>query len=292
MLGQRALTASVGIPVTLAVIYLGGWYLVAVVILLTTLALKEFYRLAYARWPEKPSLLLLPVRSVRYPGYALAVLVPAVALTATQPLFGGLLVGIALALTMLALMHWGALARGVRATAASVWITTLGTLYLPGLFSYAVYLRGLDGRSVALSGLHPAVPYGACWLTLAVVACWATDIAAYAVGKRFGRHKLCPAVSPGKTVEGAIAGLVAATLVTASLGRWFGLDLGDGLILGAALGVAGQTGDLAESKLKRWAGVKDSGTILPGHGGVLDRFDSLLVNAPVAYYYLRFLLGP
>jgi phosphatidate cytidylyltransferase len=135
------------------------------------------------------------------------------------------------------------------------------------------------------------VPYGAGWLALVVAACWAADTAAYAVGKTLGRHKLCPSISPGKTVEGAVGGLIGAMLLTFLLGQWLGLPTGHALALGALLGVAGQLGDLAESKLKRWAGVKDSGSILPGHGGVLDRFDSLLVNAPLAYYYLRFIAG-
>jgi len=133
-------------------------------------------------------------------------------------------------------------------------------------------------------------PPGACWLFLVFAACWAGDSAAYAVGRTWGHRKLWPTVSPGKTVEGALAGLLASIVIVAVLAWVFGVALYFGLALGVLMGVGGQLGDLAESKLKRWAGVKDSGSLLPGHGGVLDRFDSLLVNAPLAYFFLRAVL--
>lgn len=136
-----------------------------------------------------------------------------------------------------------------------------------------------------------SVPQGAGWLALAVAACWTTDSAALVVGKTLGSHKLWPSVSPGKTIEGSVGGLLGSVLVTLWLGRWLGLSTGHALALGCALGIVGQLGDLAESKLKRWAGVKDSGSILPGHGGMLDHFDSLLANGPFAYYYLRLFAG-
>jgi phosphatidate cytidylyltransferase len=132
-----------------------------------------------------------------------------------------------------------------------------------------------------------------------IAVTWATDTGAYAFGRMFGKHKLIPAVSPAKTVEGAVGGLVVAVL-----GAWIyaqfllkpfaqlGLSPTGIVIFGIAIGVVGQLGDLAESLLKRDAGVKDSSRLLPGHGGILDRFDSLLFVLPVAFLLLSSLLLP
>jgi phosphatidate cytidylyltransferase len=143
------------------------------------------------------------------------------------------------------------------------------------------------------------VASGALLLMLPLLATWASDIGAYAVGRAVGRHKLIPSVSPGKTVEGAIGGLIASVAVAwlfadfvlrpaAQLGfKWNPWGI---VFFGAVVGVAAQIGDLAESLLKREAGVKDSSRVLPGHGGVLDRLDSLFFVLPVAYLMTGYLL--
>ncbi len=131
-------------------------------------------------------------------------------------------------------------------------------------------------------------PDGLMWLSYAIAVAFASDTAAYVIGRRFGRHRLAPALSPGKTWEGAAAGVGGAVLVSAAL-VWIldldGLPLLTAIALGAALSVLGQIGDLGESRLKRFAGVKDSGVLLPGHGGVLDRLDSLIVIIPAVFLY-------
>jgi phosphatidate cytidylyltransferase len=140
-----------------------------------------------------------------------------------------------------------------------------------------------------------AVPSGGLLLLLPVLLTWASDIGAYAVGRTMGRHKLIPSVSPGKTIEGSVGGLLASMLVAWAYTqfvlhpashldfRWAPAGV---LAFGALVSVAAQVGDLAESLLKREAGVKDSSHIIPGHGGILDRFDSLLFVLPVAYVVL------
>lgn len=148
------------------------------------------------------------------------------------------------------------------------------------------YVSGWGSSFFALS----AGPRG--WESLAPVmmafgACWFGDTFAYLVGRAVGRTKLCPQLSPAKTVEGAVAGLLAP----AGFCAWWGtafleLDLAPAAILGALLGLAGIIGDLAESVLKRWAGVKDSSNLLPGHGGILDRFDSAFFAVPLLHYAL------
>jgi len=126
-----------------------------------------------------------------------------------------------------------------------------------------------------------------------VLVTWASDTGAYYVGRTLGRHRLAPMVSPNKTVEGLIGGLVLAVLLALVARAWFlpSFTVVDCLATGVLLSLAGSLGDLAESVLKRSAGVKDSGTILPGHGGMLDRLDSLLFTAPVFYYYVSFVKG-
>ena len=116
---------------------------------------------------------------------------------------------------------------------------------------------------------------------------WITDTAAMEIGKRWGKHKLAPNISPNKTVEGSIAGTLAAViLVSVYAVLVLGINIGIAIIMTLIASVLGQVGDLLESALKRWAGVKDSGKILPGHGGILDRFDSMLLSAPFVYIIL------
>lgn len=175
---------------------------------------------------------------------------------------------------------------------ANLGVTLFGVAYVGWLVSYLIFLRSLlPGQSIAIAlpwGPGPSVSYGA-WLTLYVIAVtWMTDTGAYAFGVRFGKksRKLAPSLSPNKTVVGAIGGLLTATLTSLLWGAWAHLPWYHCLVLGPIIGALGQIGDLCESALKRDLGIKDFGGIMPGHGGLLDRFDSLLFTAPIAYYYL------
>jgi phosphatidate cytidylyltransferase len=126
------------------------------------------------------------------------------------------------------------------------------------------------------------------WSVLAfLLVIWANDTAAYFVGIAAGRHKLAPRISPGKSWEGAAAGAVAGALVGLAVSSWLGMAAGAAAAFGLLTTVASQIGDLLESAMKRKAGVKDAGSILPGHGGILDRFDGILVAAPIAYVLVR-----
>ncbi|MFC1885491.1 phosphatidate cytidylyltransferase [Thermodesulfobacteriota bacterium] len=159
-----------------------------------------------------------------------------------------------------------------------VYKQVLGVVYIPFFLSFLVLIR--NGES------------GAIWICFLLCIIFAGDTAAYYVGTYFGKHKLCPAVSPKKTFEGAIGGLLANLLVGAlfktiflTAGSWVG-----SILFFLSVGIAGQVGDLFESEHKRLAGIKDSSGILPGHGGVLDRFDALLFAAPAAYFFKAYLL--
>jgi phosphatidate cytidylyltransferase len=153
----------------------------------------------------------------------------------------------------------------------------------------AVYLGALGGTIGALFRLPPAGD-GAWRLTLLLAIQVFSDSLAFFVGHAVGRHRLAPAVSPGKSVEGALGGLLGGVLGALAV-RHLGLPylgLVHTIALGAAVAAMGIVGDLDESLLKRWAGVKDSGALFPGHGGMLDRLDSLLFGAPVLYYYFQY----
>ena len=153
----------------------------------------------------------------------------------------------------------------------------------------AVYLGVLGGTIAALRVLPPEAD-GAWRVTLLLAIVMTSDTFAYFAGSAFGRHKLAPLVSPGKTVEG-LAGGLAGGVLAALLVRRFGLPEIPALAavaLGIVVSAFGVAGDLVESLMKRWAGVKDSGRLFPGHGGMLDRLDSLLFGAPVLYYYFLY----
>jgi len=156
--------------------------------------------------------------------------------------------------------------------------TLLGILYLVLLLSFLPLLRKM--------------PEGATYIYYLFLVTWAGDAGAFYMGINFGRHKLCPDLSPGKSIEGSIAGLLSS-LGASFLAKWWffaGLESLHALILGILLGIMGQLGDLSESLLKRGLEVKDSGSLIPGHGGFLDRVDSLLFTGPFLYFYVTFCL--
>ena len=161
--------------------------------------------------------------------------------------------------------------RGRRLRLAIAWLL-LPPAYIGGALAAAVALRGL--------GEH-----GLWWLLLAILAVYATDTGAYAVGRLLGRHPMAPAISPGKNWEGAAGGLAAAVIAAILMGILMPLPLQvwQSAAIGVILGIVSPVGDLLESKAKRLAGVKDSGNLFPGHGGMLDRLDSLLPSLTIVY---------
>jgi phosphatidate cytidylyltransferase len=169
----------------------------------------------------------------------------------------------------------------IHTAAVRVMANTFGPLYVGGALGAIVLLR----RDADVLGPHA----GAGYVVVALSLSWASDTGAYFAGRFLGKHKLYEAVSPKKTVEGALGGLAASLLSAVVAHAWFlpSLPLGEGLVLALVAGGLGQAGDLGESLLKRSFGVKDSGGIIPGHGGILDRVDALLVTAALTYLYVR-----
>ncbi len=246
----RVISSIILVPVALAAIWFGGFLFAALVGLISSVAAWELGRMLGAR----------PF------GLYFIILVFA----AIVPIFVYLLAG----------PEWGVAALALSAFLAVIYDAV--TRDLLGLCFLGVLYIGLP--ALALVALRHTDNLGLFAVTLVFVTVWATDIGAFFVGRRFGGPKLAPSISPGKTWSGAFGGLVAALLSGMALAGATegGSVLGMGIVA-AVLSVAAQVGDLAESMLKRHAGVKDSGTIIPGHGGVLDRVDGLFFACVVAY---------
>lgn len=266
-LRQRTLTILWGLPIVAACVCLGGWLLFAGTVVLTGVGIAEF-------WPlGRP---FGVVGRVRLELGAAALLLVVGAWLGPGPFSAAL--GAAVVVAVLGGVIRAAATPGgeaLRATLGGTVWAIVALLYIPWLLGYVLLLR--ESGTGAL-GLHRAVA--------ALGLIWCGDALAFLSGTMFGRHRLAVAISPGKTVEGAVAAVVGGALAGAALGGWVALPAWAGALTGLALGGTGLAGDLWESLVKRAAAVKDSGTVVPGHGGVLDRFDSLLLGAPVAYWLL------
>ena len=166
------------------------------------------------------------------------------------------------------------------------WVGTVFASLYPSLLAFAAALVGLtpQPQTSSLFGLH--LDFGRILLLILVLTVWTVDSGAYLAGRTFGRRKMSPHISPNKTWEGAIGGTIAGVAVCTLLAAGTDLTYTIGAALGLVIAVFGQAGDLAESVLKRAAGAKDSGTMIPGHGGFLDRVDSFLFAAPAMYALL------
>jgi phosphatidate cytidylyltransferase len=200
--------------------------------------------------------------------------------------FAMALAGVVMSGLILALVRNSDLRKSVDAVA----LTMLGILYVAFLMPHYAWLHRLPDPVLPRAG----VPGGWRWVVLTLVVAMAGDVGGYFGGRYYGRHKLMPEVSPGKTVEGTLAafGGNVAGGIFCKLTFFPALDWVEVFALSLAAGCLAQVGDLCESMLKRAFGAKDSGWIIPGHGGVLDRIDSLVFPAPLIYYYARFLFIP
>jgi phosphatidate cytidylyltransferase len=191
---------------------------------------------------------------------------------------GGVTQAAVAAIVMLTLMAGLVVPQELSVSVQSAAFTLLGVLYVGWLLSYVILLRLL--------------PEGSSYVFYIFGVVWLGDAAAMYVGNWLGRHKLVPIISPRKTVEGAIGGVIGSLCGAAVGGFWLPeLTLSQSLISGAILAVLGQLGDLSESLLKRGVGTKDSGMLIPGHGGILDKVDGILFGAPALYYYILYGTG-
>ena len=256
---SRLATAFVGIPLLVVVVWAGGGVFVLVAACAASAGAVEVCRMARFR--------VLAPQTLAAAAIAAAI----VALAPHEPVYA--LAGGAAAAVASTVLLLSPAPRRVRW--ARVLGVTLGAAAYPGaLLAYAPLIREAD--------------HGLAWISFALIVTFSTDTAAFFVGKAIGKRPLAPAISPNKTWEGAIGGALAAlvsALVSASAlsidAPWTAVA-----VLGILLGIVGQAGDLFESKLKRLSDVKESGRLLPGHGGILDRLDSIVFNLAVVYYFI------
>lgn len=270
MLRERLAVTLLLVPTALWIIASGGWLYLAVVPLLLGAAALE-YGLLFRRGGQRPSLGLLVAGTVL--------------LSAGRQLFDWQRLGLVLAALLLAAMAWHALdyERGAPLAGSDFAVTVSGMLYLGWIGGYLIALRGLPG--------------GEWWVLLALPTVWVADSAAYVVGRAIGRHKLSPRLSPNKTWEGYLAGLVVGALAGAGFAALWRLGAGPasqltpglGALLGAILGAVTPLGDLGISMFKRQLQVKDTSSLLSGHGGALDRLDSWLWAGALTFYLVGWL---
>ena len=278
---QRILSSIVLLPIIALIVWWGEPLVSATVILIAVIALHELFGLFRGGGYQ-------PRRSAGYLSVSLFII--AAALRARVGLDW---TGLALVTSIIASLSVE-LPRRNRQHELLHWSLTLsGATYIGWTLAHFVLLRAIEtplnpGGWLSFLRLEP----GAAWIVFVLAITFLSDTGAYFTGRLLGQHRMAPYISPKKSWEGAIGGLVFATLTGVLLVYLLGLSIP--LWLGALLGcigsIAGQAGDLAESLIKRQVDIKDSGNIIPGHGGILDRIDSLLFTAPVLYYLITIFL--
>ncbi|GAB4375835.1 MAG: phosphatidate cytidylyltransferase [Calditrichia bacterium] len=271
-LTKRVLMGLWGIPLILGLSYLGGYYFLAFSLIVNSMALWEFYTIFQRK----------EIYPYRFVGLTLSNLLILVAFWLPCDSLFAILIGVMIVVLLRHLLFLR------NFSSANTMFTMGGVLYISVFLITLLKLRQNFGEFTHSSGEQNT---GGMFLVLLWLSIWICDTFAYFGGKQFGKHKLAPKTSPNKTVEGGIFGFVSAILTFVILGKIFLPNLTDAslLISGLIVGIWGQVGDLVESRFKRDAGVKDTSTILPGHGGFLDRFDSIIFVSPFFYLFFKYL---
>lgn len=260
MLKIRVLSALLGIPLILFVLYFRGPYLYLFTAAISLAGLFEYYRALESK----------SVYTNKTLGYLSVIVYYLLFLLPVNFERPGLLI----AISVIASFTYEIITQ--KHSIPEISINIMGIAYIPFLFSHLLFIEKLK--------------YGNIILWLPFLAAWFTDTSAYFVGIYMGRRKLCPRISPKKTVEGALGGIAGSLLLGVLSGyiinrMGFDIPVIHFLITGLLCGIGSEIGDLAASYIKRYTGIKDFGNIIPGHGGILDRFDSILFTVPIVYYY-------
>ena len=256
----RILTALLGVAAVALLVTYGGFAFFLAVFLVATLAWYEYARMMYrtASVYSKPAVCALAL----------------ILLSATSASPAVFLAALLLSFVLLTFMILFISQKEM----ASLFYTLVGVMYFGMGFGSLLLLRGADEL---LSASEVSIHVGIFLLWFAFLGTWASDSFAYFTGRFFGRHKMAPHISPKKTMEGLLGGMVGCILLCMAYSWYFEFSLGEAFLLGLMVAIAAPMGDLFESYVKRVCDVKDSGNILPGHGGMMDRFDSLLFVAPL-----------
>lgn len=275
MLLQRMLTALIGIPTAVYIIQTGGWLFSLTIILLALIAWREYHR-------------MLKNKTIHtgITGGIITTLV--ILLCAWCGNFEEVMLVLWISLLWSLLYTLKIWKSGTMPFEAAAF-TFFGIAYIGFTFMHLILLRQMDA-SVLTATIFGELSLGTIYIWVAFLGTWASDTFAYFIGTAFGRHKLAPSISPHKSIEGVVGGLIGSVFAVAVFGHFTAIPFIHRLAAGFLIGLIAPVGDLAESALKRFCSVKDSGTLLPGHGGILDRFDSILFSVPAVYYYVRFIV--
>ncbi|WP_372518510.1 phosphatidate cytidylyltransferase [Candidatus Ruminimicrobiellum ovillum] len=258
MLIPRILTALVGIPVVIACIYYGGLAFYIMFFAVILFSVMEFFSICKKYNP------------LRFFGTLAAIVFYLALCTGTY-------VQETVIVSVFLIFFFAMFRKSIENVSASLAVTALGTFFITWALFHMVLIRDIP-------------KYGIHYIIFLFVNIWMLDTGAYFIGKKFGKHKLASLISPKKTIEGAIAGVVTAVLVSLVYRHFFMQNIitnNEAIIFALVISFVGQFSDLAESLFKRDCNIKDSGNILPGHGGMLDRFDSYLFCAPIFYYLIQ-----
>ena len=278
---QRSLTALVGIPILVGAIWLGAPWLTVLVVAVGLATIWELYRMTPAG--------VGPLPIVLGAAWVLAMLSGAQAASGRDNFLiisGGVLAaGSFAALLWFIAFYRGDDSVGNKNIPIGLGYLILGPIYVGFLLAHALMLREITGSGAEIEGTSD---FGRSWLLFALLVTFAADTGAYLVGRAVGRRPMAPSISPNKTWEGSLGGFASAVAAALVLGLVFdlGVPAWQQAMIGGVVGVVGQWGDLIESKLKRIADLKDASSIIPGHGGLLDRLDSVLLTLPAVYYLI------
>lgn len=282
-LTRRVISASVLVPFVALLIYLNYWWFALLTAAAVVLALREMYTMLRVSGKYQP-------RVFSGIGCGLALWAAGVAHYVFPANHATITwVGLALTFSLLLMLTGELLSHADDHTSMASWAITFAlAVYIGWLLGCYPMLRGLEipitgGWLAAL-----AIPAGAAWVYLVLAVTWMTDAGAFFVGRAVGHRPLAPHISPRKTLEGALGGIVAAILTALLCVPLLGLPLSipAAVVLGLVGGLAAVVGDLIVSQIKRQIGAKDSGSLIPGHGGLLDRLDSMLFTGPILYYLI------
>ncbi|MBE3126814.1 MAG: phosphatidate cytidylyltransferase [Candidatus Atribacteria bacterium] len=262
---KRTATIIIAVFLAFLTIFWKGFPFFIIIIIIALLGLKELYSIAY-KLGYRPSYILGSVLTFYF------IIIRVYDIYCWNYYIENIIITFFIILTFIFQLF----KKDYSKVLAEISITIFGSIYLGYLLSFMLKIKDL--------------PNGNYYLISLLIITWANDTGAYLIGTKFGKNKIFPKISPKKTIEGSIGGIIFSIASTFALKNWLNLTFNELLSLGLIISIIAQLGDLFESVLKRGSGIKDSGTLIPGHGGILDSLDSLIFTAPIFYYYYYIVL--
>lgn len=258
---KRTVTTIIGVSLTIFTILCNGFFFFIVIVIMSLLGLNELYIIAH-KHGYRPSYILGSILTLYF------IIITVYDISYINYYIENIIITFFIIITFIFQLF----KKDHSKVLAEISITIFGSIYLGYLFSFLLKIKDF--------------PNGNYYLISLLIITWVNDIGAYLIGTKFGRNKIFPKISPNKTIEGSIGGIIFSIACTFTLKNWLNFTIYELLSLGLLISIIAQLGDLFESLLKRGSRIKDSGTLLPGHGGILDCLDSLIFTAPVFYYYI------